>query len=326
MESTLPRAGGEPAARSNASRWRYLKDRIASRILWLVAILPLVILVLMAAGLAARTKPLLDHASLGALLLGETWSPQQGLFGFLPFIVGTVWVTTVAMIIAVPPTLLMAIYLAEYARPSTRTAMKPILDILAAIPSVVYGVWGIVAVVPLVQNFFGPALSGVFGFMPLFQVNNPTGYGILAGGIVLAVMVAPVISAITFEVMDAVPRGLREATLALGTTRWQTIKHVVLRKAAPGIIAAVVLGFSRAFGETMAVLMVVGNVAKIPHSIFDPAYPLTALIANNYGEMMSVPLYDAALLAAALILLVVVLLFNLVAALILRRVKRSVSQ
>jgi phosphate transport system permease protein len=261
-----------------------------------------------------------------SLLLGETWSPQQGLFGFLPFVAGTIWVTTVAMVIALPPTLLMAIYLAEYARPSTRSAMKPILDILAAIPSVVYGVWGIVAVVPLVQQVLGPSLSSVFGFLPIFRVNNPTGYGVLAGGLVLAVMVAPVISAITFEVMDAVPRGLREATLALGVTRWQAIKHVVLRKAAPGIIAAVVLGFSRAFGETMAVLMVVGNVAKIPHSVFDPAYPLTALIANNYGEMMSIPLYDAALLAAALILLLVVLAFNFAAALILRRVKRSVAQ
>ncbi len=326
MESTLSPSRGKAAARGYGSRWRRIKDQFASRVLWLVAILPLVILVLMGVGLAARTKPLLDHASIGALLLGQTWSPQQGLFGFLPFIVGTIWVTTVAMIIAVPPTLLMAIYLAEYARPSTRTTMKPILDILAAIPSVVYGVWGIVAVVPLVQKVIAPALSSVFGFMPLFRVDNPTGYGILAGGIVLAVMVAPVISAITFEVMDAVPRGLREATLALGTTRWQAIKHVVLRKAAPGIIAAIVLGFSRAFGETMAVLMVVGNVARIPHSIFDPAYPLTALIANNYGEMMSVPLYDAALLAAALILLVVVLMFNLVAALILRRVKRSAAQ
>ncbi len=326
MESTIPQAGTEVAVRRLASRWRCIKDRLAGRALWFIALLPLVLLVLMAAGLAARTSPLLAHASPWALLFGETWSPQQGLFGFLPFIVGTVWVTTVAMVIALPPSLLMAIYLAEYARPRTRNVMKPILDLLAAIPSVVYGVWGMVAVVPLVQQVLAPALSRAFGFLPLFRVNNPTGYGVLAGGIVLAVMVAPVVSAITYEVMDAVPRGLREATLALGTTRWQAIKHVVLRKATPGIIAAIVLGFSRAFGETMAVLMVVGNVAKIPHSIFDPAYPLTALIANNYGEMMSVPLYDAALLGAALILMLLVLVFNLAAALFLRRVKRSVAQ
>lgn len=326
MENVLPRSPEAARACLPAGRWRSFKDRATSRTLWVVALLPLLLLLLIAALLVARSAPLLAHDTPWALLLGEVWSPQQGIFGFMPFIAGTIWVTVVAMLIALPPSLFMSIYLAEYARPSTKSTMKPVLDILAAIPSVVYGVWGIVAVVPLVQAFLAPVLSRLFGFLPLFQVNNPTGYGILSGGIVLAVMVAPVISAITYEVMDAVPAGLREATLALGATRWQAIKHVVLRKAAPGIIAAFVLGFSRAFGETMAVLMVVGNVAKIPHSIFDPAYPLTALIANNYGEMMSVPLYDSALLAAALILLLVVLAFNLVAALILRRVKRSVAQ
>jgi phosphate transport system permease protein len=290
-----------------------------------IALLPLVLLLLMAGGLAWRAGPLLGRQTVGELLGGQVWSPLQGLFGFLPFIMGTLWVTTVAMVIALPPSLLMAIYLAEYARPATRNAIKPALDVLAAIPSVVYGVWGLVAVVPLVGRI-APAVSDALGFVPLFRSSNPTGYSILAGGIVLAVMVSPVISAITYEVLVAVPAGLREASLSLGSTRWQTIKHVVLRKAAPGVIAAVALGFSRAFGETMAVLMVVGNVAKLPGSLFDPAYPLTALIANNYGEMMSIPLYDAALLGGALILLVVVVLFNLAAALILRRVKQEVAQ
>lgn len=327
METTHSGVGTEAArGRPHSDSWRRSKDRLAARLLWLVALLPLALLILMTVGLTARTRPLLDHASPLALLLGQTWNPQNALFGFLPFIAGTLWVTVVAMLIAAPPALFMSIYLVEYARPGVRRAMKPILDILAAIPSVVYGVWGIAVIVPFVQGVLAPALSGAFGFLPLFQVNNPTGYGILSGGIVLAVMVAPVISAITYEVMEAVPGGLREATLALGATRWQTINHVVLRKAAPGILAAIVLGFSRAFGETMAVMMVVGNVAKMPRSIFDPAYPLTALIANNYGEMMSVPLYDSALLAAALILLLVVLVFNLIAALILRRVKGDMAQ
>ena len=132
MESTLTQAPVQAAARRSAGRWRCLKDRAARRILWSIALVPPLLLILMAAGLAARTSPLFAHASPLALLIGETWSPQRGLFGFLPFIVGTVWVTTVAMVIALPPTLLMAIYLAEYARPSTRSAMKPILDILAA--------------------------------------------------------------------------------------------------------------------------------------------------------------------------------------------------
>ena len=323
VESVSP---GRPAPAKRPGRWRYMKDRLATRSLWLLALLPVVLLALMAAGLALRSAPLLERASLLDLLTGQVWSPLQGLFGFLPFIAGTMWVTTVAMVIALPPALLMAIYLAEYARPATRNVIKPILDVLAAIPSVVYGVWALVVIVPFVGNDLAPAFSSVLGFIPLFRSTNPTGYSVLSGGIVLAVMVSPVISAVAYEVLTAVPGGLREASLALGSTRWQTIKYVVIRKAAPGVLAAIVLGFSRAFGETMAVLMVVGNVAKTPHSLFDPAYPLTALIANNYGEMLSIPLYDAALLGAALILLAVVLIFNLTAALILRRMKQGVSQ
>ena len=147
----------------------------------------------------------------------------------------------------------------------------------------------------------------------------------LAAALVLAVMVTPVIVAVTYEVLQTVPQGLREASLAVGATQWQTIKHAVLPKALPGVIAAIVLGFSRAFGETIAVMMVVGNVARTPTSIFDPAYPLPALIANNYGEMMSIPMYDAALMGAALILLVVILAFNLVAVMALRQaVRRAV--
>jgi phosphate transport system permease protein len=148
---------------------------------------------------------------------------------------------------------------------------------------------------------------------------------VLAGGIVLAVMVFPIMISVMDAVLHSVPDGLREATLALGVTRWIMVRKVVLRRAMPGMIAAVVLGFSRAFGETMAVLMVVGNVPQVPHSIFDAAYPLTALIANNYGEMMSVPLYDAALMGAGLFLLLVVLGFNLLARLILRQTARRMA-
>ncbi len=200
--------------------------------------------------------------------------------------------------------------------------MKPLLDILAAIPSVIYGVWGLLAIVPFVQHIAAPVLNQLLGFIPLLRSDNPTGYSVLAAGLVLAVMVIPVIVAVTYEVLQTVPQGLREASLAVGATRWQTIKHAVLPKALPGIIAAIVLGFSRAFGETIAVMMVVGNVAQTPSSIFDPAYPLPALIANNYGEMMSIPMYDAALMGAALILLLVILAFNLIAVLALRRATR----
>jgi len=305
-----------------ASRRRRIRDRLSGRLFFLVTVLPLVLLVAMLVALILRTWPILEGNSPAALLAGRVWQPWKGQFGFYPFIAGTFWVTLLAMVIAAPPSLLTAIYLVEYARPRTRAVMKLLLDLLAGIPSVVYGVWGVIAIVPFVQKWLAPALSGALGFLPLFRAANPTGYSLAAGSIVLAVMVTPVIIAVTYEVLQTVPDGLREASLAIGSTRWQMIKYVVLRRAAPGVIAGIVLGFSRAFGETMAVLMVVGNVAKAPSSLFDAAYPLTALIANNFGEMMSVPLYDAALMGAALILLVLVLVFNIASALVLRQVVR----
>ena len=228
------------------------------------------------------------------------------------------------MVLAVPPCLLCAIYLAEYAPRRLREAIKPLIDLLAGIPSVVYGLWGTLMVVPIIRDVITPWIGDHLGFIPLLAANNPTGYGILAGGVVLAVMVFPVIISVTEEVIRAVPDGLREAALALGATRWQMVKGVVLRRSLPGVIAAIVLGFSRAFGETMAVMMVVGNVPQMPRSIFDAAYTLPALIANNYGEMMSIPLYDAALLTAALVLLLVVLVFTFAARIILlQAVKRG---
>jgi len=293
--------------------WRKVADIWGGRFFLLTTALPLLLVVVMIIVLLGRTMPILTMKPIGELLLGQTWKPFQGSFGFYPFLIGTLWVTVLAMVFAVPPCLLNAIYLAEYAHPTARAVLKPLLDLLAGIPSVVYGVWGMITIVPWVQSII-PWVSKTFGI----SISNPTGFSILAGGIVLAVMVAPVIISVSYEVMEAVPNGLREASLAVGATKWQTIKFAVLPKSTSGILAGIVLGFSRAFGETMAVLMVVGNVPMVPHNVFDPAYPLTALIANNYGEMMSIPLYDAALMGASLLLLLVVLVFNIIAAFILR--------
>jgi phosphate transport system permease protein len=301
---------------------RRIKDRLARRTMGLLTLTIALLVPFIALALLLRAWPILSTRPLSDLMLSTTWHPLKGAFGLFPFIVGTLWVTTVAMIVAVPPSLLTAIYLAEYARPKTRLMINPFIELLAGIPSVVYGVWGMLTVVPFIEKTVAPVLSRWLGFIFLFRADNPTGYGVLAGGIVLAVMVFPIIIAVAEDVIRAVPRGLREASLALGATRWQTIKHVVLRQSLSGVVAAIVLGFSRAFGETMAVLMVVGNVPQVPHSIFDAAYPLTALIANNYGEMMSIPLYDAALLGAALILLLLVLVFNVIARLVLLRLVR----
>jgi len=304
---------------------RSLRDRAASGVFLAATLLPVGLVVVMIIGLMLRSQPILAKYPLNELLAGETWKPLQGQFGFAPFIVGTIWVTVLAMIIAVPVCLLTAIYLSEYARSRTRSVMKPLLDILAGIPSVIYGIWGVITIVPLIHDVIEPVLKQVLGFIPLFQTNNPTGFSVLAGSMVLGLMVTPVITSVAYEVMQTVPQGLREASLAVGATQWQTVKFAVLRKSAPGLIAGIVLGFSRAFGETIAVLMVVGNVPQMPHSIFDAAYPLPALIANNYGEMMSIPMYDAALMGAALVLLILVVAFNLLATVALRHAVRRAA-
>ncbi len=292
---------------------RLRRDRRAWRSMRLLSFLPGLLVFLILLGLYLKARGLLALKPLASLLFGSEWKPSQGSFGFYPYILGTFWVTLTAMILAVPVSLLTAVYLSEYAPRPVRAAAKTFIDLLSGIPSVVFGIWGVLMVVPVVAK-----LAGLFG-------TYSSGYSVLSGAVVLAIMVFPTIILVCLEVFASVPQDLRDASLALGATRWETVKHVVLRKGAPGVFAAVVLGFSRAFGETMAVLMVVGNVAQAPRSLFDSAYPLPALIANNYGEMMSVPLYDSALMLAALILLLVVLVFNLGARIILTRIERRVQ-
>jgi phosphate transport system permease protein len=304
---------------------RQRKDRFARNTFVVMAALPLFLIVCIVAVLVKRALPIASETSIVDFVTGRTWSPLKGLFGLYPFVAGTLWVTALAMILSIPPCMLCAIYLSEYARPKVHNGIKPFIDLLAGIPSVIYGVWGMVAVVPFVQQIGSSTFGKSLEFIPFLKVSNPTGFSVLAGGIVLAIMVAPVIISVMCEVLQAVPMEIRLASLALGATHWQTIKYTVIPKAIPGIIASVVLGFSRAFGETMAVMMVIGNVPTVPSSIFDPAYPLTALIANNFGEMLSIPLYDAALMGAALVLLVVVLIFNLISVLILQIFKSRYS-
>ncbi len=305
---------------------RIVLDWIAQRLFGIAVMGICLLLVAIGVTLVIRSRPLLLHDTLGNLLIGQQWQPMQGTFGFAPFIVGSVAVTTVAMVLAVVPAILSGIYLADYVSSRTRGWLKPVIDLLVGIPSVVYGLWGILLIVPLVRDYLGPWSAPLGQWLPFLRRTNPSGYGLLTAGVVLAVMVFPLIVAVTEEVMRSVPRELREALLALGATRWETTKCIVRHVGLPGIGAAVVLGFSRAFGETLAVMMTVGSVAQIPHSIFDAAYPLPALIANNYGEMMSVPLYESALMGAGMILLVVVVIFNIGARLVIERlVKRGAA-
>ena len=292
---------------------RHWKDLLARRFMFLLCVFVLSLLFCIVWGLYHKAGPVLASGSWSAILFSPDWHPTQGRFGLAGFIAGTLWVTGLAVVVAVPLSLLTAIFLSEYCPSRLRDVIKPVMDLLAGISPVVYGVWGVLVVVPLVRDHLMPFFSGRFPFFP-FASDNYTGFSALAGGLVLAVMVTPFMISLMEEVMRGIPFGMRESSHALGATSWQTTKRVILKKAAPGIVAAVILGLSRAIGETMAVLMVAGCALQgFPRSIFDTAYPLPALIANTYGEMMSVPLYDAAILLAALILLVITVVFNMMA-------------
>ena len=276
--------------------------------------LSLLLVVIMGVGLYLKSAPILHEHSLWELLSASSWKPLKNQFGFFPFIMGSLWVTGIAVLIALPVAMLMAIYLMEYAHSAVRRYIYPLLDILAGIPSVIYGVWGTLVIVPFISDYIGPR----------FAANGiSSGYTVLASGIVLSVMILPLLVSLFIEIFASVSNDLRESSQALGATRWQTTKFVVLCKTAPGIIASVVLAVSRALGETVAVLMVCGNLPKAPRSLLEACYPIPALIANNYGEMLSQPLYEAALMFAAFILFFVVLVFNLGSRMVLRRMSKT---
>lgn len=288
---------------------KLIADRAAGVVMLSFTLLALVLVLIIGVGLVLKSLPILEDRSLWSLLTGSVWKPLAGEFGFLPFIMGTVWVTFLALAWTLPMALLTAIFLTENSKSWVKKAVFPVLDILAGLPSVVYGVWGVLVVVPWIAQYLGG--------------NFSTGYTVLAGGVVLGIMVLPLMVSLFVELFSAVPMDVREASLSLGATRWQTTKFVLMRKSFPGILATVILSISRAMGETIAVLMVCGNLVQIPSSPLDAGYPLPALIANNYGEMMSVPLYESALMFAALILFVVVFVFNIVSRIILRRIENK---
>ncbi len=291
---------------------RHLQNRVFKGITFSVTLLSWLLLLAFFLGLIIQSRGILSTNSLKDLLFTSSWAPARGQFGFFPFIMGTLWVTAIAILLAAPVCILCAIYLCEYAPRRLRDMFRPVIDLLAGIPSVVYGLWGVLLIVPLVKKYLAP----VFGI-------NSSGYTLLSGGIVLAVMISPVIINITMEVLHAIPRQTRESALSLGATRWQAVKITAFRRGLSGIMAGVVMAVSRAFGETMAVLMVAGNVVKIPGSVFDPGYPLPALIANSYGEMLSVPQFQSALLFASLVLMIIVILFNISSYLILTRMEEN---
>ena len=291
---------------------RLFKDKLARHTMMGLSLFSILVLLLIGVVLFVYSVPTFTSNNTFQLFFTSNWKPFKGEFGFGTFIYSTLYVTFIAIILAFPPAILCALYMSEYASATVKRFFSPVIDLLSGIPPVIYGVWGTLTIVPFISEKLAP----------LF-VDFSTGYSVLAGGVVLAIMILPLIVSILIEVFTAIPAEIREASLSLGATKWQTVKKVIVKKSLPGIIATVVLAVSRAFGETIAVLMVCGNFTDIPKSIFDACYPLPALIANNYGEMMSIPGYESALMFAAFLLFIIIVIFNAISRLILYRIKKQ---
>jgi phosphate transport system permease protein len=293
---------------------RAIKDKTARQIMLGIAFFSLLLLLVIGVSLFIKALPIMKEKSLTVLLTSGNWKPFKGEFGFLPYIISTLYVSLIAIAIALPLSLLSSIYLSTYASKSISRIFEPVIDLLSGIPPVIYGVWGTLTIVPLIANKIAP-----------HYVEFSSGYSVLAGGLVLAIMILPLLISILLEVFRSLPREITDASLSLGATKWQTVKKVMLRKSFPGIIAATVLSVSRAFGETIAVLMVCGNIPIVPHSIFDSCYPLPALIANNYGEMLSMPSYESALMLGAFLLFIIIVIFNGISRLTLNQIEKRYS-
>ncbi len=294
-------------------------DAIFRIAMFMVALLMVAIVVAMVAALTADS--LLSVRQFGfSFLTGRTWDPIRGEFGALPFIYGTVASSLIALLISVPFSLGIAIFLVEQAPHYIARPVGFLVELLAAIPSVVYGLWGIFVLAPILREYVEPALAKTLGFLPLFR-GTITGIGLLTGGIILAIMVTPIISAVVRDVLAAVPGSQREAALALGATKWEMIR-VVLVNGAPGIAGAIILGLGRALGETMAVTMVIGNRPEISLSLFDPSYTIASAIANEFTEATG-DLYLSALVELGLILFLVTFVVNGIARLLVWNVTRK---
>ena len=252
---------------------------------------------------------------------GTAWDPVNGNYGALPFIYGTLVSSAIALVIAVPLSIGLAVFLTEMCPKPLRAPLAFLTELLAAIPSVVYGLWAIFVLAPILRNHVNPGLIQWFGWTGLFAKPN-FGIGMLAAGVILAIMILPIISSLTREVMTAVPRTQREAVLALGATRWEMIRMGVLRNARIGIVGAVILGLGRALGETMAVTMVIGNRPDIVKNLLAPAYSMASVIANEFTEAAD-STYLSALIEIGLALFIITIIVNALARLLVWAVTRG---
>ena len=296
-------------------------DKIFRTVMLLFASVILVIVVAMIGMMVLNSLPTIQQYGIG-FLTGTEWKPAQGEFGALPFIFGTVVSSLIAVVISVPISIGVAIFLVEQAPKSIARPIAFMVELLAAIPSVVYGFWGIFVLAPFVRDHLGPFLKTYFGWLSIFE-GRLTGVGMLTAGLILAIMITPIITAVIRDVLEIVPNTQREAALALGSTKWETTK-IVLGNASSGIAGAVVLGLGRAVGETMAVTMLIGNSPQITSSLFEPAYTIASVLAANFAEATD-KLYLSALIEMGLVLFLVTFVINAFAKLLVMSVANKQS-
>lgn len=309
----LPYPGSESLRRSPA-----IGDRVARLLALIAGAVTLLLLLGLAAQLVKMSMPAIQIHG-WKFLTRTTWDPAAEEFGILPFLYGTLLTSMLALLLATPFAVGTALYLTELAPRRLRAPISFVLDMLAAIPSVVYGLWGIFVLAPFVASDMGPFLQKWLGFLPLFE-GPSYGVSILTASLILAVMIVPFITAISREVLATVPQEVKAASYALGATQWETISRVVLPYSRAGIGAGIVLALGRALGETMAVTMLIGNSAQITASLLKPGYSMAAVIANEFTEATT-PTYLAALVEVGLVLFVVTLLLNGIARYVLRRLQ-----
>jgi phosphate transport system permease protein len=297
-------------------------DRLYQGAITFFALSVPVLLGLIAIEVAIAAWPALREFGFG-FLVSSDWDPVRGNYGALPAIYGTLVTSAMALLIATPLALGVAIFLSEFAPPRIRQPIAFLVDLLAAIPSVVYGLWGIKVLVPFLRDHVMPFIAGTLGLDALPLFSGPAyGNSMFAAGIILAIMVLPYISAVSREILLAVPRSQREAALALGATRWEMIWGAVLPYAKSGIIGGIILGLGRALGETMAVTMVIGNSPVISPSLFAPGYTMASQIANQFNEATG-RMEPAALMALGFVLFVITLIVNGIARWLVWRVSRE---
>ena len=288
---------------------------------WLASWITVILILLIVGTIIVRAWPAIQQFGLN-FITGSRWSPNREKFGILPVLIGTAASSLLALVFALPLGLAISIFLSEnFLPPAIRQAIRFVVELLAAIPSVVYGLWGIFVVIPLVQQY-GTLFCSKFGFIPFLQ-GPAYGNSLITASLVLALMVLPTITAISRSALVAVPPTLREASYALGGTRWETILGVILPTAAPGIVAATILAFGRAMGETMAVAMLIGNSQRLINSIFSPSNTLSALLANQFAEADGIQV--SALMYAAALLVILTLGVNMIGEAVLRYTQRNVA-